>query len=80
MQVDAGAGRNKRMFDEVKKGDRVLIPHLPRYGHITVGEATEDWNWVTTFPYGRSQATTATYFRLDALRNFRRGNWTTKAL
>jgi hypothetical protein len=44
MQVDAGAGRNKRMFDEVKKGDRVLIPHLPRYGHITVAEATEDWN------------------------------------
>jgi hypothetical protein len=32
------------MFSRVKKGDRILIPHLPQYGQITIAEATEDWD------------------------------------
>jgi hypothetical protein len=35
MKIDSGAGRNRRMFLEVKKWDRILIPHLPQYGQIT---------------------------------------------
>jgi hypothetical protein len=74
MQVDAGAGRNKRMFDEVKKGDRVLIPHLPRYGHITVAEATEDWNLGYDFSIWEKSSDHSHIFPARALRNFRRGN------
>jgi hypothetical protein len=44
MMVDDGARRNRRMYEQVKKGDRLLIPHLPHYGQITVAEATQDWN------------------------------------
>jgi hypothetical protein len=74
MQVDAGAGRNRRMFDEVKKGDRVLIPHLPGYGHITIAEATEDWNLGYDFSIWKKSSDHGHIFPARALRNFRRGN------
>jgi len=44
MTVDEGAGRNLRMLHEVKKGDRLLVPHLPEYGKVTIVEATDDWD------------------------------------
>ena len=44
MTVDAGAGRNRRMFDEVKKGHILLVPRLPYPSQVAVVEATEDWN------------------------------------
>ncbi len=42
--VDAGVRRNQRMFDEVKKGHILLVPHLPYWGQVAIVEATEDWN------------------------------------
>ena len=35
---------NFRMYDEVKKGDIILVPRIPEWGTVTVAEATEDWN------------------------------------
>ncbi len=43
MTLNEGAFRNLRMLHQVKKGDVLLIPHLPTWGLITVAEATEDW-------------------------------------
>jgi hypothetical protein len=43
MEVDAGAGRNRQMFSQVKKGDRILIPHLPQYGQITIAEILKNF-------------------------------------
>lgn len=42
--MDEGAGRNRPMFNNVKKGDILLIPQLPNWGEIAIVEATEDWN------------------------------------
>ena len=41
--VDEGAGRNFAMVHNVKKGDMLLVPHLPIWGQVTIAEATEDW-------------------------------------
>lgn len=45
LSVDEGARRNLRMFQEVKKNDVVLVPHLPSYGYVTIVTATEDWEY-----------------------------------
>ena len=49
MTVDAGASRNRRMFNEVKKGHILLVPRLPDWGLVTIVEATEDWNTAYRF-------------------------------
>ena len=35
---------NFRMYNEVKRGDIILIPRIPEWGTVTIAEATEDWN------------------------------------
>jgi hypothetical protein len=42
MTVDEGAGRNRAML-KVKKGDILLVPHLPAWDDVAIVEATEDW-------------------------------------
>ena len=42
LTLNEGARRNMRML-QVRKGDRILIPHLPNYGQVSIVEATEDW-------------------------------------
>lgn len=41
---DDGARRNIPIFHKVKKGDFLLIPHLPSWDDITVAQATEDFD------------------------------------
>lgn len=41
---DEGAGRNYPMLNNVKKGDLLLVPHLPEWGRVTIAEATDDWD------------------------------------
>ncbi|MFY0606419.1 MAG: hypothetical protein JXR10_06885 [Cyclobacteriaceae bacterium] len=43
MTLDEGAGRNLSMYNKVKKGDLLLIPHLPKWGVVAIVEATDDW-------------------------------------
>jgi hypothetical protein len=43
-KMDEGAGRNRPMFNKVKKGDVLLVPRLPNWGQIAIVEATEDWS------------------------------------
>ena len=44
LKMDEGAGRNKPIFNDVKKGDILLVPQLPTWGKVIVVEATEDFN------------------------------------
>ncbi len=41
--VPPGLRANFRMYDEVKRGDIILIPRIPKWGTVTIAEATEDW-------------------------------------
>lgn len=42
--VDPGARRNLGMYNKVKKGDYILIPHMPDWNSVTIAEAIDDWN------------------------------------
>jgi hypothetical protein len=42
--VDDGAGRNRKMFNEVKAGDILLVVNLPRIRYISIVEAIDDWD------------------------------------
>ena len=35
---------NLRMYNEVKKGDIILIPRIPNWNFVTIAEATSDWD------------------------------------
>ncbi|HEY1024468.1 MAG TPA: hypothetical protein VGE26_04840 [Sphingobacteriaceae bacterium] len=43
LKMDEGAGRNRPMFNLVKKGDILLVPQLPDWGSVAIVEATADW-------------------------------------
>lgn len=55
LRMDGGAKRNKPMFDKVKKGDIIIVPQLPKWGEVTLLEATEDWNKGYKFEIAVSQ-------------------------
>ena len=40
---DSDARKNLSMYNNVKKGDILLIPRLPDWGSVAIAEATEDW-------------------------------------
>jgi hypothetical protein len=44
LTFDGGASGNLGMFNYVKKGDILLVPHLLDWEHVAVVEAAEDWN------------------------------------
>jgi hypothetical protein len=41
---DSGAKKNLSMYKNVKKGDILLIPRLPKWSDVAIAEATEDWD------------------------------------
>lgn len=41
---DQGAKRNLPIYNNVKQGDYLLIPHVPTYGEVTIVKATQDFN------------------------------------
>ena len=41
--IDKGAGRNYRIYSEVKKGDYLLIPKIPTYDKVTIVQAKTDF-------------------------------------
>lgn len=72
MELDQGAARNRRML-QVKKGDYILIPHLPKRGQITIAEATEDWDKGYKFSVFET-GDHGHIFPATPLRNFHRSN------
>lgn len=55
LTYDEGARKNLRMFEEVKKGDILLVPRIPSWEDISIVEATEDWNKGYTFDIPKEQ-------------------------
>ena len=41
---DSDARKNLSMYNNVKKGDILLIPRLPDWGSVAIAEAAEDWD------------------------------------
>ncbi|MEO6786261.1 MAG: hypothetical protein ABI318_09030 [Chthoniobacteraceae bacterium] len=74
MTVDGGAKRNRRIFRSVKKDDRILIPHLPHRGQITIAEATDDWDKGYVFARWEKSGDHGHIFPVKRLRNFHRSN------
>jgi hypothetical protein len=73
-KMDEGAGRNRPMFNKVKKGDILLIPQLPNWGEIAIVEATEDWNKGYRFEIYEEFGDYGHIFPAKYLRKFTRNN------
>jgi hypothetical protein len=72
--MDEGAGRNRSMFNNVKKGDILLVPHLPSYEDVEIVEATEDWNSEYRFEIDNHLKDYGHIFPAKPLKSFDRSN------
>ncbi len=73
-KLDEGAGRNRPMFNKVKKGDILLIPQLPNWGEVALVEATEDWNKGYIFEIDQTFGDYGHIFPAKYLKKFTRNN------
>ncbi len=73
-KLDEGAGRNRPMFNKVKKGDNLLIPQLPNWGEVALVEATEDWNKGYVFDIDPNLGDYGHIFPAKYLKKFTRNN------
>ena len=73
-KLDEGAGRNRPMFNKVKKGDILLIPQLPNWGEVALVEATEDWNKGYVFEIDQTLGDYGHIFPTKYLKKFTRNN------
>ena len=64
---------NRRMYESVKKGDIVLIPHLPDWQSVRIAKAKDDWNTGYDFKIGE-QGDYGHMFPAERLRYFNRSN------
>jgi hypothetical protein len=72
--VDEGAGGNLPMFKGVKKGDILLVPHLPTWGEVAIVEATADWNTGYYFDIDNDLEDYGHHFPARLLKSFIRSN------
>jgi hypothetical protein len=70
---DEGAGRNRPMLN-VKKGDILLVPHLPDWEDIAIVEATEDWNEGYKFEIDKKMGDFGHIFPARFVKKFSRSN------
>jgi hypothetical protein len=73
-KLDEGAGRNRPMFNKVRKGDILLIPQIPNWGEVALVEATEDWNKGYVFEINPNLADYGHIFPAKYLKKFSRNN------
>jgi len=73
-KLDEGAGRNRPMFNKVKKGDILLIPRVPNWGEVALVEATEDWNKGYVFEIDQTLGDYGHIFPANYLKKFSRNN------
>ncbi len=73
-KLDEGAGRNRPMFNKVKKGDILLIPQVPNWGEVALVEATEDWNKGYTFEIDPALGDYGHIFPAKFIKRFTRNN------
>ena len=73
-KLDEGAGRNRPMFNKVKKGDILLIPQVPKWGEVALVEATEDWNKEYVFEIDQTLGYYGHIFPAKYLKKFSHNN------
>jgi hypothetical protein len=73
-KLDEGAGRNRPMFNKVKKGDILLIPQVPNWGEVALVVATEDWNKGYVFEIDQTLGDYGHIFPAKYLKKFSRNN------
>jgi hypothetical protein len=73
-KLDEGAGRNRPMFNKVKKGDVLLIPQVPNWGEVALVEATQDWNKGYVFEIDPTLGDYGHIFPAKYLKKFSRNN------
>jgi len=73
-KMDKRAGRNRPMFNKVKKGDILFIPQLPNWGQIAIVEATEDWSEGYCFHIDKKLGDYGHIFPAKYLKRFTRNN------
>jgi hypothetical protein len=73
-QIDEGAGRNRPMFNKVKRGDIILIPQLPSWGEVALAEVPEDWNIGYRFEIEKTLGDYGHIFPVTYLKSFKRAN------
>lgn len=54
---DCGAKRNLPIYNKVKKGDYLLIPHVPSYNMVTIVRAKEDFSTGYKYEIAEQKAT-----------------------
>jgi hypothetical protein len=69
-----GARRNMRMYQDVKKGDYLLVPHLPQYHEVAIVQATEDWNKGYDFRIDEKEGDYGHIFPAKFVKKFVRNN------
>lgn len=74
MTLDQGASRNRRMFEEVKSGDLILVPRLPRWSMVKILEATADWDKGYRFEVFGSTGDHGHVFPVKPIQSFTRSN------
>lgn len=73
-RMDEGAGRNRPMFQKVKKGDILLVPQLPSWGQIAIVEATDDWSNGYEFNIDKTLGDYGHIFPAKFIKRFTRNN------
>lgn len=73
-KMDEGAGRNRSMFQKVKKGDILLIPQLLEWGQVAIVEATEDWSIGYEFMIDKKFGDYGHIFPANYIKSFTRNN------
>ena len=73
-RMDEGAGRNRPIFNKVKKGDILLIPQIPNWGEVALVEAIEDFNLGYRFELDKNQSDYGHIFPAKYIKKFTRNN------
>jgi hypothetical protein len=73
-KIDQGARRNLPMYNNVKRGDILLIPRLPDWDKVAIVEATEDWNKGYRFEIDRNLKDYGHIFPAKYIKRFARYN------
>jgi hypothetical protein len=73
-RMDEGAGRNRPIFNKVKKGDILLIPQIPSMGEVALVEATDDFNIGYRFELDKNLSDYGHIFPAKYIKKFTRNN------
>jgi hypothetical protein len=73
-KIDKGARRNFPIFNNVKQGDILLIPHLKEWDEIAIAEAVENFNIGYKFELSKDYGDYGHIFPAKYLKRFTRHN------